>query len=63
VRDGSNRQPDLRPAAADSETGRGLHIVERLSAAWGWTPLSGAGKTVWFELDASRPAGQPPAAG
>jgi serine phosphatase RsbU (regulator of sigma subunit)/PAS domain-containing protein len=51
VHDSSNRRPDKRPVDADSEMGRGLHIVERLSRAWGATPLAGAGKTVWFELD------------
>lgn len=34
-----------------AETGRGLHIVECFSTAWGWFPLNGAatrsGKVVW----------------
>jgi anti-sigma regulatory factor (Ser/Thr protein kinase) len=29
--------------------GFGLHIVERMAANWGYTPLPG-GKTVWFEM-------------
>jgi anti-sigma regulatory factor (Ser/Thr protein kinase) len=30
-----------------AETGRGLHIIEAVSRAWGWTPLLGGGKAVW----------------
>jgi serine phosphatase RsbU (regulator of sigma subunit)/PAS domain-containing protein len=51
VHDSSNRHPDKRHVDSDSEMGRGLHIVERLSHAWGSTPLPGTGKTVWFELN------------
>jgi serine phosphatase RsbU (regulator of sigma subunit)/PAS domain-containing protein len=51
VRDSSERSPDKRPIDADSEMGRGLHVVEQLSARWGFYPLAGAGKVVWFELD------------
>jgi hypothetical protein len=50
VHDSSERLPDIRATDADSEVGRGLHIVEHLSHAWGSDPLPGAGKTVWFEL-------------
>jgi anti-sigma regulatory factor (Ser/Thr protein kinase) len=44
-------EPPL-PAAPDpaAETGRGLHVVEALSAAWGWTRLCGNGKAVWATL-------------
>jgi anti-sigma regulatory factor (Ser/Thr protein kinase) len=31
-------------------SGRGLQIVDRLSTAWGYDPLDGGGKVVWFEL-------------
>jgi anti-sigma regulatory factor (Ser/Thr protein kinase) len=51
VRDSSERRPDKRPIDADSEMGRGLHIVEQISRDWGHHPLPTAGKTVWFELD------------
>jgi hypothetical protein len=51
VHDSSNRHPDKRPIDDDSEMGRGLHIVERLSYSWGAEPLPGTGKTVWFELN------------
>lgn len=33
----------------DSESGRGLAIVEMLSSQWGSDPIEG-GKVVWFEL-------------
>jgi serine phosphatase RsbU (regulator of sigma subunit)/PAS domain-containing protein len=51
VTDSSNRHPDKRPVDSDSEMGRGLHIVDRLSQAWGFEPVPGVGKVVWFELD------------
>jgi hypothetical protein len=51
VHDSSERHPDKRAIDADSEMGRGLHIVEQLSHSWGHTPLAAGGKVVWFELD------------
>jgi serine phosphatase RsbU (regulator of sigma subunit)/PAS domain-containing protein len=51
VRDRSDRRPDKRLVEADSEIGRGLHIVETLARAWGFEPLAPGGKVVWFELD------------
>jgi serine phosphatase RsbU (regulator of sigma subunit)/PAS domain-containing protein/anti-sigma regulatory factor (Ser/Thr protein kinase) len=53
VRDRSDRQPDRREALADSESGRGLHIVEVLARDWGYEPIPTGGKVVWFELDRS----------
>jgi anti-sigma regulatory factor (Ser/Thr protein kinase) len=38
-------QPD--PLA---EEGRGLHVVDALSATWGWTRLGGCRKAVWATL-------------
>ncbi|MGW2126300.1 ATP-binding protein [Streptomyces sp. NPDC001758] len=37
------------------EHGRGLHIVEALSEAWGWIPTAPAGKTVWARLSTHSP--------
>ena len=37
----------------DAETGRGLSVVTRLAAAWGWRASPGRGKTVWAELPIS----------
>jgi anti-sigma regulatory factor (Ser/Thr protein kinase) len=33
-----------------AEAGRGLQVVEALSAAWGWTRLGGRRKAVWAAL-------------
>lgn len=33
-----------------AEAGRGLQVVEALSAAWGWTRLGGCRKAVWAAL-------------
>jgi len=53
VHDTSRIMPVLMPASADTETGRGLALVDNLSDEWGayCTP---AGKAVYFTL-ASRP--------
>ncbi len=41
--------PQPRPDAGGEEGGRGLRLVERLAAGWGWR--QGGGRTVtWFEL-------------
>jgi anti-sigma regulatory factor (Ser/Thr protein kinase) len=32
-----------------AEGGRGLLIVDAVTDRWGWHPLPGRGKTVWFE--------------
>ncbi|MFG2044116.1 SpoIIE family protein phosphatase [Dactylosporangium sp. NPDC048998] len=50
VADRSERLPSPRPAAADSENGRGLLIVASVSAAWGTQPNAAGGKEVWFEI-------------
>jgi anti-sigma regulatory factor (Ser/Thr protein kinase) len=44
-------QPD--PLA---EAGRGLHVVQALSATWGWARLGDRRKAVWAVLAASCPA-------
>jgi serine phosphatase RsbU (regulator of sigma subunit) len=51
VHDHSPHGPDKRPVDANSEIGRGLHIVDRISARWGHDLLPATGKVVWFELD------------
>jgi serine phosphatase RsbU (regulator of sigma subunit)/PAS domain-containing protein len=50
VFDSSNRMPARRSPSDETETGRGLQIVETLAAAWGTEPQPGGGKRVWFEL-------------
>ena len=51
VHDASIRPPERRASPADdSDNGRGLHIIERLAAAWGSEPDPAGGKRVWFDL-------------
>src|SRR5262249_8757785 len=42
-------QPDTDP---ESESGRGLQLIEALSKEWGVTPLSCGGKVVYVVIDA-----------
>ena len=41
--------PEVRPASADAEDGRGLGLVAGLAARWGWR-RRGARVVTWFEL-------------
>ncbi len=41
--------PGNRPQSPDSETGRGIHLLEMLARRWGVRCLD-RGKAVWFEL-------------
>lgn len=50
VSDGGTQSPVLRPQHALAESGRGLHLVDRLSDSWGWTPPDRSGKTVWASV-------------
>lgn len=58
VHDGSRALPQRKHYSRTATTGRGLGLVEQLSATWGSAP-TGSGKQVWFELDRFGP---PPAA-
>ena len=49
VTDSSPVGPVMREPSAGSERGRGLQIVEALSAHWGWHPQDG-GKAVFAVL-------------
>lgn len=49
IADGSDTGPLRRRVAPGALSGRGLEIVERLALDWGWEPLEGGGKLVWFE--------------
>ena len=51
VLDGSPRTAARRRYGLDSGTGRGLGLVEALSADWGTSSADGWAKAVWFELD------------
>ncbi|MER5519075.1 ATP-binding protein [Streptomyces sp. NPDC002763] len=47
VSDEGRVEPRLRIVREDDETGRGLHLVETLAAAWGVWSRGAHGKTVW----------------
>ncbi|BDM71147.1 ATP-binding protein [Streptomyces nigrescens] len=47
VSDAGTDAPVVRTPDPLAESGRGLHLVDRLSDAWGWTPPDHSGKTVW----------------
>ncbi len=49
VRDCGTGEPTLRSPTPREPRGRGLRIVEALSASWGIEPAP-AGKTVWFTM-------------
>ena len=49
VTDPSPQPPVKRYPPGDTEHGRGLHIVDALSAAWGWRPQN-PGKAVYAVL-------------
>lgn len=55
VADGSPENPRPQEQPRDATTGRGLLLVDALSASWGVRP-DGVGKVVWFELPHPRPA-------
>ncbi|MET8759159.1 ATP-binding protein [Lentzea sp. NPDC004782] len=50
VHDESAKQPQLRPVDPNSARGRGMQLVQALSARWGTKP-DGRGKVVWAELE------------
>jgi anti-sigma regulatory factor (Ser/Thr protein kinase) len=58
VTDAGNDLPAPPPADPDGfdfmESGRGLHVVEAIASAWGWTRLAGAGKAVWAAFETPR---------
>lgn len=61
VEDYANDVPAV-VAAPPAAGGRGLHIVDGASDAWGVHPLEGGGKVVWAEFDRSsalRGSGKP----
>lgn len=47
VTDPSDDIPIRKKPDHVAESGRGLHLVESFSRAWGWTPMTGRGKVVW----------------
>ena len=57
VTDHGPEMPVRLAGGPDDLRGRGLLVVQALSAHWGVETLRGGGKTVWFELDV--PPGPP----
>ena len=49
VADGNQRPPVIGHTPAEATSGRGLHLVQALSRAWG-VEGHADGKTVWFEV-------------
>jgi anti-sigma regulatory factor (Ser/Thr protein kinase) len=47
VSDEGRLEPRLRPVGAWAESGRGLHLVENVAAAWGVWSRGRHGQTVW----------------
>jgi anti-sigma regulatory factor (Ser/Thr protein kinase) len=50
VTDSGTGTPTMRSPGPDEPSGRGLQIVDMLSASWGVEPERPAGKTVWFTV-------------
>jgi anti-sigma regulatory factor (Ser/Thr protein kinase) len=49
------RLPELRPSSPDTESGRGLLLVDALADRWGVTEARFPRKTVWAELRLTSP--------
>jgi CheY-like chemotaxis protein len=50
VIDAGSGTPEPQPPSSTSEHGRGLHLVDALTSAWGLDDIPGDGKVVWAEL-------------
>ena len=59
VTDPGRARPVRIESCAGAEGGRGLHVVESCSAAWGWQPTAGDGKVVWALLQLTDLSGSP----
>ncbi len=53
VTDSGTGTPTMRSPGPDEPSGRGLKIVDMLSASWGVVPEQPSGKTVWFTVPAT----------
>jgi anti-sigma regulatory factor (Ser/Thr protein kinase) len=54
--DGGGGTPEMRSPKPTDPTGRGLKIVDMLSATWGVDQPAAIGKTVWFTVPDPAPA-------
>jgi DNA-binding NarL/FixJ family response regulator len=50
VLDTGSGTPEPQPTSSTAEHGRGLHLVDALTTAWGLELVPGEGKLVWAEL-------------
>jgi DNA-binding NarL/FixJ family response regulator len=50
VVDSGTGTPDPLPPSSTRNHGRGLHLIDALTAAWGYEPVPSGGKMVWAEL-------------
>jgi anti-sigma regulatory factor (Ser/Thr protein kinase) len=62
VTDPCTEPPVLVPPDPEAEVGRGLHVIDALSAAWGWARVGVDKKAVWAtlgvpDLDGNDPLG------
>ena len=48
--DGAGGTPEMRSPKPTDPSGRGLKIIDMLSAEWGVDQRAAAGKTVWFRV-------------
>ena len=53
--DGAGGTPQMRSPAPTEPSGRGLKIIDMLSADWGVEQHVGDGKTVWFTVPDTAP--------
>jgi hypothetical protein len=60
VNDPSLAPPVLAPTDVFAESGRGLHMVQAIASAWGWTTLSLQQKVVWAALPLQPQTCKPP---
>jgi two-component sensor histidine kinase len=59
--DEAGGKPEMRSPKPTDPSGRGLKIIDMLSAEWGVDQRAAAGKTVWFTVPDTRPASAPQA--
>ena len=54
--DGDGGKPEMRSPKPTDPSGRGLKIIDMLSADWGVDQRAAAGKTVWFTVPDTAPS-------
>ncbi|NUR07585.1 MAG: response regulator [Nocardioidaceae bacterium] len=59
VADSGAGTPEPQPEGILEEHGRGLRLIDHLTASWGMEEVPGGGKVVWAELARPEPSPQP----